>query len=170
MRGQRIVINRYEPAMPGFEADRLAELLQVPQIHTVANDYPSVMSALNHGKPLQLAAPHSRVLRDVRTLAGSLAGATPMPTSDQGDRLAKALGRGAAGGVNKVVVERQGETYVPPHLSKDQDIEIAAGDAITVMTPGGGGYGDPRRRDPALVERDVRRGYYAPEDARAKFG
>ena len=28
------------------------------------------------------------------------------------------------------------------------------------MTPGGGGYGDPFARDPALVRRDVSRGYY----------
>lgn len=100
LRGQRLVINRYEPAMPGFSAARLAELLREPQVHTVANDYPSVMSALNHGKPLQLAARHSRVLKDVRALAESLAGMPALPPSDQGDRLAKALGRGSAGGTS----------------------------------------------------------------------
>jgi N-methylhydantoinase B len=52
------------------------------------------------------------------------------------------------------------EVFVPEHLSKDQDIAIRAGDRIEVLTPGGGGYGDPSRRDPALIERDVRRGYY----------
>ena len=76
---------------------------------------------------------------------------------------------GQDGGVNKVVVARKGETYIPPHLSKDQDIRIEAGDSITVMTPGGGGYGDPFRRDPALVARDVSRGYYTAEQARAMF-
>lgn len=99
LRAPRLVINRYEPAMPGFSAARLSELLQAPQVHTVANDYPSVMSALNHGKPLQLAAPHSRVLADVRQLARSLSGEKPLPGSDQGDRLAKVLGRGSAGGI-----------------------------------------------------------------------
>jgi pilus assembly protein CpaE len=93
LRGVRLVVNRYEASMPGFSAARLAELLQVPQVHTVANDYPSVMSALNHGKPLQLAAPHSRVLADVRGLAASLSGAKPTNANDQGDRLARALGR-----------------------------------------------------------------------------
>lgn len=93
LRGQRLVINRYEGGMSGFAAVRLAELLQVPQVHTIANDYPSVMSALNHGKPLQLAAPHSRVLADIRALAATLAGTAASPASDQGDRLAKALGR-----------------------------------------------------------------------------
>ena len=38
------------------------------------------------------------------------------------------------------------------------------------MTPGGGGYGDAFRRDPALVARDVARGYYTPDQARTLFG
>ena len=36
-----------------------------------------------------------------------------------------------------------GKTYRPPHLSKDQDIEIGVGDVVRVSTPGGGGFGDP---------------------------
>ena len=80
-----------------------------------------------------------------------------------------ALG-GGDGGVNVVEVRRDGETYRPPHRSKDQDILIEAGDSITVRTPGGGGYGDPLQRDPALVARDVGRGYYTVEAAVARFG
>ncbi len=80
-----------------------------------------------------------------------------------------ALG-GADGGVNKVVVERGGERYIPPHLSKDQGIRISAGDRITVCTPGGGGFGAPLERDPGLVERDVRRGYYTPDEVREMYG
>jgi N-methylhydantoinase B len=79
-----------------------------------------------------------------------------------------ALG-GRDGGVNKVVVTRGGETYIPPHLSKDQDILITAGDKVRVSTPGGGGFGDPLERDPALVLRDVRRGYYTPEQVAERF-
>ncbi len=80
-----------------------------------------------------------------------------------------ALG-GANGGVNQVIVERNGETYHPPHRSKDQDILIEAGDTITVRTPGGGGYGDPLQRDPELVARDVARGYYTIDTATGLFG
>ena len=78
--------------------------------------------------------------------------------------------QGAAGGVNRVVVTRGGEDYHPPHLSKDQGIEIEAGDTVRVSTPGGGGYGDPRKRARAAVEHDVRLGYYTIEDAAARFG
>ena len=80
-----------------------------------------------------------------------------------------ALG-GSNGGVNRVTIESNGSTYRPPHLSKDQDIEMRPGDVIRVSTPGGGGYGDPGRRDPAKVARDVARGYYTREQAAELFG
>jgi N-methylhydantoinase B len=38
------------------------------------------------------------------------------------------------------------------------------------MTPGGGGYGDPLARDPALVARDVRRGYFTAGEAKQHWG
>jgi N-methylhydantoinase B len=80
-----------------------------------------------------------------------------------------ALG-GGDGGVNKVVVRQNGQDYIPPHLSKDQDILVGPGDRVRVSTPGGGGFGDPLERDPELVARDVRRGYYTVADAADLFG
>ena len=77
---------------------------------------------------------------------------------------------GAAGAPTTVRVERGGELYQPPHLSKDQGIALQANDIITVETPGGGGFGDPLNRDPALVERDVRLGYYSLAQAAKLFG
>ncbi len=71
-----------------------------------------------------------------------------------------ALG-GGSGGVNKVRIIRGGVTYVPEHLSKDQDIAISAGDVICVSTPGGGGFGEPARRSAHAVQRDAAMGYYA---------
>jgi pilus assembly protein CpaE len=100
VRGQRLVINRYEPGLAGFSAEHLAKLLHAPRVWTVANDYPSVMAAVNHGKPLRLAAPHSRVLADIRALAESLAPGTPPaapPAGEKEDRLARALERAPAG-------------------------------------------------------------------------
>jgi N-methylhydantoinase B len=77
---------------------------------------------------------------------------------------------GCDGAPNVVRVHRGGEISTPEHLSKDQDIALSAGDRVEVMTPGGGGYGDPFAREPELVARDVRRGYYTAEEARALFG
>ncbi|WP_198377004.1 hydantoinase B/oxoprolinase family protein [Neoroseomonas rubea] len=47
---------------------------------------------------------------------------------------------------------------------------IPAGDRLIVEMPGGGGYGDPFARDPALVARDVRYGLIDPEAAEADYG
>ncbi len=81
-----------------------------------------------------------------------------------------ALG-GSDGGRNKVRIERDGRPdYIPPHLSKDQDIHVGEGDRIHVSTPGGGGFGDPFRRDPQAVLQDLVRGYYTPAEAEELFG
>jgi N-methylhydantoinase B len=80
-----------------------------------------------------------------------------------------ALG-GGDGGLNRVSIHKQDQQYIPPHLSKDQDIELAPGDLVRVSTPGGGGYGDPLKRDPQKVARDVSRGYYSREQAELLFG
>ena len=77
---------------------------------------------------------------------------------------------GKDGGVNKVQVEQNGETYIPPHLSKDQNILVQTGDTIRVSTPGGGGYENPYLRNPEFVRQDVQRGYYTPQEAREHFG
>jgi N-methylhydantoinase B len=80
-----------------------------------------------------------------------------------------ALG-GEDGAVNRVEVTRGGQTFTPEHLSKAQDIALAPGDRVRVRTPGGGGYGDPKDRDPALVAEDVRLGRYSAEEAKVRFG
>ncbi len=73
---------------------------------------------------------------------------------------------GSDGAPNIVRIHRGGTVTIPEHLSKDQDIEIAAGDRVEVMTPGGGGYGRAADRAPELVARDLARGYYTAAAAR----
>jgi len=80
-----------------------------------------------------------------------------------------ALG-GADGAVNQVEITRRGEAYRPLHKSKDQGIVVTTGDMIAVSTPGGGGFGDPLRRDPQAVAADVAAGYYGAREARKLFG
>ncbi|MCZ0733711.1 hydantoinase B/oxoprolinase family protein [Phreatobacter sp. AB_2022a] len=77
---------------------------------------------------------------------------------------------GGDGAPNVVKIHRNGTMTTPEHLSKDQDIVIGVGDRVEVMTPGGGGYGDPAKRDPALIARDVTRGYYTADEAAALWG
>ncbi len=47
---------------------------------------------------------------------------------------------------------------------------IPAGDRLVVELPGGGGLGDPRRRDPARVHADLQAGYITREGALRDFG
>ena len=47
---------------------------------------------------------------------------------------------------------------------------VPRGHRIVMETPGGGGLGDPRRRDPEMVERDVRNGYVSADAAARDYG
>ena len=80
-----------------------------------------------------------------------------------------ALG-GGDGAVNKVLILRGEERYVPQHLSKEQDISMAPGDMVWVKTPGGGGYGDPFKRPPQAVFKDVRLGRVSIQQALKLYG
>ncbi|MFD9902485.1 hydantoinase B/oxoprolinase family protein [Mesorhizobium sp. NPDC059025] len=77
---------------------------------------------------------------------------------------------GKDGAVNTVTVIRDGKEHVPPHLSKEQDIPLKAGDRVRVGTPGGGGYGNPLERSSEAVRHDVAMGYYTAEEADRLFG
>ena len=63
-----------------------------------------------------------------------------------------------------------GEDYRPPHITKDEGVCLKKGDVLKLETPGGGGFGDPSRRDPKQVQEDVRRGYLTRESARKDYG
>jgi N-methylhydantoinase B len=47
---------------------------------------------------------------------------------------------------------------------------LQPGEELTLMTPGGGGLGEPAARDPALVRRDIALGYVTPAAACDAFG
>lgn len=76
---------------------------------------------------------------------------------------------GQDGGVNRVEVIRGAEVWVPPHLSKAQDVPLQPGDRVRVRTPGGGGYGDPATRAPEAVAEDLRLGRYTAEEVARLF-
>jgi N-methylhydantoinase B len=56
------------------------------------------------------------------------------------------------------------------HLLKANAHPIAAGSIVHMQTGGGGGFGDPKERDPARVAADVRDGYVTAEAARRDYG
>ncbi len=57
-----------------------------------------------------------------------------------------------------------------PLGSKAAGLRLKQGDLVVWELGGGGGYGDPRTRDPERVQRDVARGYVTAEAARADYG
>lgn len=59
--------------------------------------------------------------------------------------------------------------HSPAMASKVTDVKLAAGRRVRLETPGGGGWGDPTRRDPARVSRDVRQGLISVEAARRDY-
>src|SRR5579884_2560575 len=74
---------------------------------------------------------------------------------------------GGEGSVAEYVLVRGGvETRLPSKTT----VEVEPGDVISVRTCGGGGYGPPSERDPALVARDVREGKISLERARTVYG
>ena len=74
---------------------------------------------------------------------------------------------GMGGATGEYILVRDGkETRLPSKCT----ITINRGETLIIRTPGGGGYGDPRERDPALVREDILNGLVSPEVAREIYG
>jgi N-methylhydantoinase B len=50
------------------------------------------------------------------------------------------------------------------------DVPLVGGELVIVRTPGGGGIGDPRERDPERLDEDVREGRVSPDAAAHVYG
>jgi N-methylhydantoinase B len=60
-----------------------------------------------------------------------------------------------------------GEEILPAHAD---GVVLAVGDVFQMRAGTGGGWGDPLRRAPEAVARDVRHGRLSPSDARERYG
>ena len=65
----------------------------------------------------------------------------------------------------KTLIRADGSTLNVP--SKCDRVKVEPGDILHFNTWGGGGWGDPFKRDAALVAKDVERGLVSSEGARA---
>lgn len=74
--------------------------------------------------------------------------------------------RGGAAGLAGAVATNDPAAAVRP---KTRTL-LPAATEVTLSLPGGGGYGPPSERDPALVLEDVRNGYVSAERARTDYG
>lgn len=80
----------------------------------------------------------------------------PLPTVFLTERLkfgAPGLAGGGAGALGEVLINDR------PIADSRVQVILSPGDTLLLRTPGGGGYGDARLRDPQAVERDRRLGF-----------
>ena len=78
-----------------------------------------------------------------------------------------ARGGGPGGAAKNFVTRKDGRVEAADGWAT---VTLAEGDAVTGVSPGGGGYGPPVERDLARVAADVAAGYVTPERARAVYG
>ncbi len=77
---------------------------------------------------------------------------------------------GGPAALNRFFYDTAAGERQPPLVSKITDVLITRGQRVRLETPGGGGFGDPRRRDPARVVRDLAMGYVSRAAARRDYG
>jgi N-methylhydantoinase B/oxoprolinase/acetone carboxylase alpha subunit len=85
---------------------------------------------------------------------------------------------GEGGGNASLTIKKKGKKKFVPFTkayrtaspSKFSGIPIHDGDEIILISPGGGGYGVPFLRDPALVLKDVEDGLVSIRKGREEYG
>jgi 5-oxoprolinase (ATP-hydrolysing)/N-methylhydantoinase B len=113
-----------------------------------------------------------------RTLLVTQVPITGSQCSDRHEVKPWALLGGEPGGNGATFISKAGsegwltvrELYGKISSSKYANVTFQPGDRIRLTAPGGGGYGDPRGRDPATVAEDVAEGYVSQESARRLYG
>jgi N-methylhydantoinase B len=74
---------------------------------------------------------------------------------------------GGEGATNQTLIQRNGKEETLP--GKFSRLLVKPGETVTFLTAGGGGYGEPSKRDMAAVLRDVNLGYVSEEKARQYY-
>jgi N-methylhydantoinase B len=78
---------------------------------------------------------------------------------ERGRSAPKGIAGGGQAALNVFRYQQDGQWLSQTMSSKMLGIRLQRGDRVRLETPGGGGYGDPARRDPAAREHDRKMGY-----------
>ena len=82
---------------------------------------------------------------------------------ERGSSPPKGIAGGGEGALNVFRYQNEGQWQVPPMVSKMRGIRLVQGERVRLETPGGGGWGDPARRDAAQREADCAMGYVSDD-------
>ncbi len=66
--------------------------------------------------------------------------------------------------------EQNDGMHTPPMASKMVGIKLTKGQRVKLQTPGGGGYGDPSKRDISKIKKDIQLGYVSAAAAKRDYG
>ena len=78
---------------------------------------------------------------------------------ERGRSAPKGIAGGGEAALNVFRYQQDGQWQSPPMSSKMLGIRLTRGDRVRLETPGGGGYGEPARRDASAREHDRKMGY-----------
>jgi N-methylhydantoinase B len=91
-------------------------------------------------------------------------------TADRGNVAPCGIFGGKEAKKNEVRYYLGGKEFIPPMKTKVTGVKMKQGDRLVIKSPGGGGYGDPFKRDVELVLRDVKMEYISSGFARKEYG
>lgn len=77
---------------------------------------------------------------------------------------------GMPGNITQFQVRRSADGRVEPLACHQDGIHLDEGDTLMLSVSNGGGWGDPLLREAELVERDVSRGLFSPDEAERVYG
>ena len=106
------------------------------------------------------------VVRDYRVLANDIVVSL---SSERQHVAAQGMAGGEPGALGAFVLNpgTPGERKLPAAAA---DVRLPRDSVLRIATPSGGGYGNPAKRDPSAIERDLREARITPEKARSRYG
>ena len=96
--------------------------------------------------------------------------ATAFLFGDRGKFAPRGVVDGGDAAMTRFTFPKDGVPACPPLASKIVDVLLKRGDRVRLETPGGGGYGDPARRERKAIRRDLELGFVSPDAARRDYG
>jgi N-methylhydantoinase B len=76
---------------------------------------------------------------------------------------------GLPASLNRFVYQDSTGEHTVPLVTKTTEVKVRRGLKVRLESPGGGGFGDPRSRDPERVVRDIRLGYVSRGSAERDY-